>query len=195
MSKESKKPDEVREKRVTYEDYAAMDDDCRYELADGKLELMSPGPTTVHQVLSFELQRAIHETCGEEFLILCAPLDVILSRYEVRQPDLVIIRKDRMDIVRMRGVEGVPDVVVEVLSPSTLRRDKLDKLKVYAKYGIPEYWVVEPETGVLEQHLLTGDRYELAAVYQGADPVSSLVLPCVQFTMAQIMDRIPKLRD
>ncbi|MCU6707540.1 Uma2 family endonuclease [Paenibacillus sp. J5C_2022] len=186
---------EVREQRLTYDDYAAIDDGLRYELADGRLELMSPGPTSMHQLVSFEMQRTIFESCHMNYIVFYSPIDLILSTYEVRQPDLLMIHRSRMDIIRMRGIEGTPDLVVEILSPSTLRRDKLDKLRTYARYGIPEYWVVEPKVGMLEQYVLQGERYELHNVYEEEEPVSSPTVPCISFTMKGIMDNIPSIRD
>lgn len=192
--KRRKQAEEVREHGLTYDDYAALEDDNRYELVNGSLELMS-APTTVHQLIGAELFHAIYDTCRTDYILLMAPVDVILSTYEVRQPDLVMVRRDRMNIISKRGIEGAPDVVAEILSPSTLRRDRLDKGKVYAKYGIPEYWVIAPETGSLEQFLLEGGRYELHNVYAGADAVQSPNLPCASFTMKEIMERIPDIRD
>ncbi|WP_325176742.1 Uma2 family endonuclease [Paenibacillus alkalitolerans] len=194
MSNERKpRPEAVREHGLTYNDYAAIDDGNRYELAGGKLELMSPAPSVGHQLVSFEIQRTVFDSCGSQFIILNAPVDLILSQSEVRQPDLVIIRRDRIHIITRRGIEGPPDVVVEILSPSTLKRDRLDKLKTYARFEIPEYWVIDPEMGSLEQYLLEGKRYELNYVYVGDDPVTSPGMPCASFTMKGIMNNVPNI--
>lgn len=186
----------VKEEGLTYDDYAAIDDGLRYELVDGRLELMSPGPNTLHQLVSFEMSYLIADTCSSDYLIMTAPLDVILSLEEVRQPDLILIHRSRLHILSKRGVEGPPDLVVEILSPSTLKRDKIDKAQKYAFYGIKEYWIVDPENGVLEQYLIVSDgRYELINIFHGDEPVTSPTLTCVTFSMKQIMDRIPELRD
>jgi len=187
------KTDMIREGGLTYDDYAALDDGNRYELVDGRLELMSPGPSVIHQLVSYELQRSIARTCEKDYVILYAPIDLILSDSEVRQPDILLVRRDRMHILSKRGVEGPPDLVVEILSPSTLKRDKIDKLKTYARFRIPEYWVLEPELGVLEQYVLQGERYDIVNIFHGDDPVTSPNMPCVSFTMKEIMDRIPKI--
>nr|WP_276719335.1 Uma2 family endonuclease [Kyrpidia tusciae] len=187
------KPSVVREGGMTYDDYAALDDGNRYELAAGRLELMSPSPSPRHQLLSYELLRKLADTCERDYIILNAPIDLILSPSEVRQPDLLLVRRDRIHILTERGVEGPPDLVVEILSPSTLQRDKVDKAKVYAFYRIPEYWIVEPQTFVLEQYILEKERYELTAVYHGEEPVSSPGIPCISFTMQAIAERIPDI--
>jgi Uma2 family endonuclease len=88
---------------------------------------------------------------------------------------------------------GPPDIVVEILSPSTQRRDKLDKRNTYAAYGVPEYWVVDPVSGSLELHELMNGRYELVDVFIGDEVVQSNRLPCASFTMADIMRHVEAL--
>jgi len=183
--------DMLREENLTYDDYASWDDGNRYELVDGRLEAMSPGPNTTHQWVSFEIQKRISQTCSEEAVIFYAPIDVILSPREVRQPDLVVILRSNLGIVTKRGIEGPPDIVAEILSPSTAKRDKLSKTAAYAKYGIPEYWIVDPSEYYVEQHLLENGKYVLANVFAGEDPVVSPRLPCVSFTMQEIADSLP----
>jgi Uma2 family endonuclease len=88
---------------------------------------------------------------------------------------------------------GPPDLIVEILSPSTLRRDKVDKLKTYARFNVPEYWIVEPILGILEQYVLQEQRYELENVYQGDETVQSNQLRCVRFSMGEIINNIPHI--
>ena len=185
----------VKEGGLTYEDYASLDDGNSYELAGGQLELMSPAPSVIHQLVSFEIQKVLSRSCESDYIVLYAPVDVILSTTEVRQPDLVLINRKRLDILSKRGVEGAPDLVVEILSPSTLRRDKIEKLKSYAFFQIHEYWIVDPENGILEQYTLHEDRYELVDIYQREEPITSTSITCVSFTMAAIMRNIPHLTD
>lgn len=179
----------VGEQQVTYDIYAALPDDgLRYEVLDGSLELMSPGPNTSHQILSYNLQAKLSGSCKSEYLILYAPLDVILSPTNVVQPDLIFIRPERADIVTKRGIEGPPDLVVEILSPGSRHRDRVRKLRIYEKHGVPEYWILDPGAQTLEQHLLQGDRLELSRVYEGEEAVTSERLPCVSFTVAGLFD-------
>ncbi|WP_404450944.1 Uma2 family endonuclease [Virgibacillus necropolis] len=185
----------LRENNLTYNDYASIDDGNYYELSGGQLELMSPAPSVIHQLISFEIQKNITQSCESDYIILYAPVDMILSSTEVRQPDLVVISRKRIDIISNRGIEGAPDLVVEILSPSTLKRDKIDKLKTYAKFRIPEYWIVEPNTGILEKHILHDDQYNLVDIFQKDDPVNSPNIPCISFTMAAVMENIPHLSD
>lgn len=189
----NKNRDLLREENVTYEDYAEFDDGNRYELVDGCLELMSPGPGSIHQLVSFEIQKRISRTCEKEAIILCAPLDVILSEREVRQPDLVILLRSNLHRLVPRGIQGPPDIVVEILSPSTAKRDKLSKMVSYAKHGIPEYWIVNHSSCFLEQYLLDRDTraYSLANVFAEDEVVQSPVLSCASFSMQDIMDSLP----
>lgn len=195
MSKSDRKKqnDVVREQRLTYEDYANLDDGNRYELVDGQLELMSPGPSVTHQMVSAKLQFALTESCGDDYFVVSAPIDLILSASEVRQPDLVLIHRSRLDILSKRGIIGIPDLVAEILSPSTMKRDKLDKLRVYAQYQIPEYWIIDHNSRVLEQYTLGSTHFELVNLYQEDEQVQSEILPRVSFTMNEIMARIPEI--
>lgn len=101
-----------------------------------------------------------------------------------------------LDILSTRGVEGAPDyLVVEILSPSTLKQDKIDKLKSYAKFQIPEYRIVEPVSGILEEYILHAERYELYNVFQNNEQVTSPHIPCISFTMSEVINNIPAIKD
>jgi Uma2 family endonuclease len=180
--------DLVRETTVTYDDYAAIPDDGqRYEIDDGVLQVMSPAPTPRHQTVGYEIYRAVIESCTTDYYVFGAPIDVIFSPTEVRQPDLVMVHRNRANIITRRGIEGSPDLCAEVLSPHSLSRDKVKKLKAYAKYGVPEYWIIDPVYGALDQYVLSNGAYELVNVYSGDEPVCSDQLTCVRFTMNGIM--------
>lgn len=184
----------TREQPVTYDDYAGLPDDGkRYELVEGMLELMSPAPTPKHQAISNQMQTALTNSCHSEYMIFAAPVDLILSATEVRQPDIVMIHRSKKEIITGKGIEGTPDLVAEILSPHSVRRDKYSKMNTYAKYRIPEYWVVDPANEALEQYLLSGNKYELFAIYEKEDPVRSERLQCVSFTMGHIVDAVADL--
>ncbi len=179
----------VKEHPATYDDYANLPDDGkRYELADGVLELMSPAPTPKHQVISNQMQTVLTNSCQSEYIMFASPIDLILSPTEVRQPDIVMVHRNRLGIITRRGIEGAPDLVGEILSPHSIKRDKHKKLIAYAKYQIPEYWIVDPANEALEQYVLSSNKYELLEIYERDETVQSDRLPCVSFTMAQIVD-------
>ena len=186
MTERKDDKDRVKESPVTYEVYAEMPDDGnRYEILDGVLEMMSPGPSTVHQGVSGTLY-LLTQSCATDYVIYMAPLDIILNRTNVLQPDLVMIRRDRLDIVTMRGIEGAPDLVVEVLSPGSRKRDKVRKAAIYARHGVPEYWIIDPSARTLEQHVLASDHYVIGNLFEEGDTVLSDKLPCVSFTVAEL---------
>ena len=191
----TKKRDQlIREQPVTYEDYANLPDEgIRYEINDGRLEAMTPGPNAVHQFVVQQIEHRMVQNCSRDFIVLSAPIDLILSETEVRQPDLIMIRRDRLSIITKRGVEGLPDLIVEVLSPFSAKRDRQQKLIVYAKYRIPEYWIVDINNELLEQYLLTDQVYKLFEVYKENESVHSEQLPCISYTMRAIMESIPEL--
>ena len=186
MTERKEDKDRVKEQPVTYEVYAEMPDDGnRYEIFDGVLEMMSPGPSTVHQGVSGKLY-LLTQSCASEYVIYMAPLDIILNRTNVLQPDLVMIRRDRLDIVTMRGIEGTPDLVVEVLSPGSRRRDKVRKAAIYARHGVSEYWIIDTAARTLERHLLIEGQYVIGDLFEETDTVVSDKLPCVSFEVGEL---------
>jgi len=193
MSRKKKTYEEViKESPVTYDLYAnMMDDGNRYEVADGVLELMSPAPTTTHQMLIYKMVSSLEAGCGNGFIILLSPIDVILSDTEVRQPDIVMIHRTRMAIISDRGINGSPDLVVEIMSEHSRRRDKIQKRIAYAKYGVTEYWLVDLSNFTLEQYVLDGDRYELVEVYAEDDAINSQTVPCASFSMNGLVQSLP----
>ena len=124
-------------------DYMSLPDEPRCELIYGRL-YVSPSPNLVHQLVVVHLLVAVHrlalQTGGLAFI---APLDVTLAEHSVVQPDVLYVSPARRGILKNR-IEGAPDVVVEVLSGSTARRDRGEKMRLYASSGVVEYWVVDP---------------------------------------------------
>jgi Uma2 family endonuclease len=147
-------------------DYWALPEGERVELILGEL-LVSPAPKTLHQIvvgrLFARLQSAELQGGG---LALLAPADVVLSDDAILQPDLLYVSAGRRRIVGER-VQGPPDLVIEVISEGAERRDRVDKLALYARYGVAEYWIVDPRAQSIE-FLLLGDegRY---VVHTGVD--------------------------
>jgi Uma2 family endonuclease len=193
MDKDKKAAERIKEQQITYEIYAAMPDDGqRYEIVDGTLEMMSPSPSTKHQTVSGELGFVLRMSCKSEYMIYDAPLDVILSETNVLQPDILMVHRSRFHIVTVRGIEGPPDLVVEILSPYSRKRDKVDKMKTYAKHGVEEYWIVDSEARTLEQfRLVDSGLYELCNLFEGDESVTSDRLPCVSFVIGDIFRDIP----
>jgi Uma2 family endonuclease len=158
---------------LTYEDYAALPDDGRrYELHEGELSIaLTPG--TSHQRILKRLAALLDAHVEQRALgeVLFAPLDCILSPTTIVQPDLVFIDNSRAGLVSARGVEGPPTLVLEVLSPSTTKTDRGVKLQLYAKYGVPYYWIVDPGARTIEAFGLAGESYGLSTRAWGSEPV------------------------
>lgn len=159
---------------LTYSDYEALPSDGRrYELHAGELSV-TPAPSPRHQRIARRLLVALNQHVETRELgeLFAAPIDCILSDTTVVQPDLVYIGAQRMSAITARGIEGPPTLVVEILSPSTMQMDRSVKVQLYARHGVPYYWIVDPETGVIQAYALAGGVYELAAHMAGPGPVS-----------------------
>lgn len=169
-------------KRYTYSDYCTWEDfsdgKCiRYELIDGIPTVMD-GPNRRHQEISGELFAQLHTFLkGKPCKVYAAPFDVRLNADgaddTVVQPDIIVICDH--SILTDAGASGSPDMVVEILSPGTAQRDRLIKLRLYERYGIREYWIAEPDTGILTVYTLKDGKYSLE-VYDGASTVPVSVL-------------------
>ncbi|MBI1293805.1 Uma2 family endonuclease [bacterium] len=163
----------------TYADYARLpDDNWKYEVIEGVL-YMTPSPNTKHQRIIFRLllhlgQFVLQHKTGE---LLPAPYDVILpdDLGTPVQPDILFVRQDRRHIVGAKNTQGVPDLMIEVLSPSNWEDDRKVKFDVYARAGVPEYWIVDPLAETVEVFVLQEDAYTLLGRFTQDDTVQSQV--------------------
>lgn len=165
--------------RYTYEDYKLLPEDRRCELIEGDL-LMTPAPSFRHQTILTRLLVRVWSfvEAGGLGRVVPAPTDVILSQANVVQPDLLYVSKERLGIVEPNGgVGGAPDLVVEILSPSTSRRDLLTKRKLYADYGVREYWVVDPDAHTVEVLAQAPSGLETWQLFSAGSTVLSPLLP------------------
>ena len=150
------------DKHYTYADYASWDTDDRYELIDGVAYMMSPAPGRRHQGIQFNLSLQIGNFLkGKTCRAFAAPFDVRLDAAHdddtVVQPDIVVIcDRSKLDD---KGCNSAPDLVIEILSPSSLQRDVLLKFNKYLQAGVREYWVVDPDRKTASVHVLDGGRY------------------------------------
>ena len=131
-------------------------------------------PSTKHQSASANLFKLLSRHIDDRNLgkLFYAPIDLILDPTTILQPDLLFVFSSHQQIITERAVEGVPDLVVEILSPTTSRTDRVTKAQIYARYGVPVYWIVDPDEESIEIYLLDGDLFRLAATLQGgANPI------------------------
>jgi len=170
--------------RLTYSDWLRFPEDGRlYEIVGGEL-FVNPPPGIRHQRVSRNLEIAIathleNTKAGEVF---DAPIGVRLSEEDVPEPDLVVVLAAHADRIGEQVIEGAPDVVVEILSPGSAQRDVGVKKTLYAKHGIPEYWIADPESRTIEVFSLEASGYVSRALYRREETLSSAVL--VGFTVA-----------
>ena len=163
--------------KFTYEDYKHTPEDKRYELIDGEL-IMVPAPKVTHQRNSRKIGTPldifiIDNDLGEVFY---APTDVVLSNTDVVQPDILFVSKERSYIVTEDNIRGAPDLVVEVLSPSTAQRDRTLKRTLYALHGVPEYWQADTDAKNVTVLALDNGDYKVAGIYgEGQTLVSPLL--------------------
>jgi Uma2 family endonuclease len=138
------------------------EDGNRYEVIDGEL-YVTPPPTLAHQNASSTLHGYLWPYVRQRRLgkLFSAPVGVVLDDENGIQPDLVYVSRERLGILSERAIEGAPDLVMEVLSPSTQSRDRGLKMRRYAAAGVPHYWIVDPRARALEEYRLTASGYEL----------------------------------
>ena len=168
--------------RLTYRDYANTPDDERYELIDGEL-IMSESPIIAHQDNRMELgyQIQVFVKTNDAGIVYLPDTDVVLSDTDVVQPDLLFISKERRHIIGEANIQGAPDLVVEILSPSTARRDWGVKRELYAKHGVKEYWIADPANKIVWVMLLKDGVLEIQQTCHLGDTIASSVL--VGFTV------------
>ncbi len=172
----------------TYTDYLTLDDEKRYEIIEGEL-FMAPAPLVFHQEISSELFGMIWTFVKKNELgkVLAAPIDVILSDNSITQPDIVFVAKDNYQVIAKHGLIGPPDFVVEIISPSSIRRDRHQKKMLYEKFGIKEYWIVDPANKSIEQFNIVDGKYELTGFAAEKGTVISQVIDGLEIKVEEIM--------
>ena len=165
--------------RLTYRDYFDLpESDDRYELMDGEL-YMTPPPIPDHQGFLFVLTLALGNFVVEHELgrIYFSPIGVVLSDGDVLQPDMIFIRNERLNIIEGGYVRGAPDLVVEVLSPSTARRDRTVKHELYESSGVREYWLVDMRSRTIEVYIASDAGFVAVGVYGEGDTLTTSLFP------------------
>jgi len=173
--------------RFTYSDYLRLPEDKRYEILDGELHVV-PAPSSRHQRVAINLEVALFQyaKATNSGLVYHAPYDVVLSEDTVVQPDIIFIRHERAAIISEMNLQGQPDIAVEILSPTTRSKDLEVKRKIYAQFGILEYWIVDPDAGTVEVLIRPEAGYVSAGVYGITDRLSSPLLPDLNLPLSEI---------
>lgn len=167
----------VDRERYTYEDYCRLPEGAPYQLIGGEL-VMTPPPTPYHQMVSIKLELKMAGFVLEKALgvVLDAPLDVYLEETEAYQPDIIFIANERLAIIEEKRIKGAPDLVVEILSPSTGYYDLRSKYKVYEKAGVREYWIVDPHQKSVQVFCRREGKFVLDQEVESKGTVKSRVI-------------------
>ncbi len=173
---------------LTYDDYLSLPNDGkRYEIIEGEL-LMSPAPEPEHQDVLRNIFTALASFVSANALgkVYCAPIDVVLSMTDIVQPDIVFIAHDRLSIVRKKNIIAAPDLVIEIVSPSTAIIDRTRKKMLYEHHGVREYWIVDSETKSVEVYVRRDSRFGDLTIFRVPESAASSVLPGFTLPVEQI---------
>ena len=186
------RPEPTPSVKFTYEDFLHFPDDGkRHEIIDGE-HYVTPSPNTKHQRIATNLTVALGSylkphPAGEVFV---APFDVVFSDFDVVEPDLLYISRERRQILTSQHVRGAPDLAVEILSSGTRRTDEGKKHRLYERFGVGEYWVVDPELDTIGVYRRVHDAFvrvaELSAEH--ADVLTTPLLPGFSVTLAEVFE-------
>ena len=177
--------------KLTYDDFVLFPDDgMRHELIDGE-HYATPSPNLKHQKVSGSIHLLIASWLEDHPIgqIFYAPFDVVFSRYDVVEPDLLYVSNARTTkVLTPANVQGAPDLVIEIGSPSTRRRDETIKRHLYERSDVSEYWVVDPDIDVVRVYRRTGERFDRAMEFsrEAGEVLTSLLLPGLEMPLRRI---------
>ena len=176
--------------KLTYDDLMLFPDDGkRHEIIDG-VHYVTPSPNTKHQVVAGNLHLALGSYLKAQPIgvVFFAPFDVLFSQFDVVEPDLLYISRARRDVLTDKNVQGAPDLVVEILSPGTRKRDTTLKGTLYERGGVQEYWVVDPRLDRIRVFRRTDDVFVSAAelLAERGDALTSPLFPGLSVPLAEI---------
>lgn len=172
----------------TIDDYMKLPEGTRVELFEGEF-FMSPSPVFDHQKIILNLAMLLRTHARSRGLgeVILSPFDCHLSRITAVQPDIVFVAAAHLG--RIQGwLRGAPDLAIEVLSPTHEERDRIVKRDLYAKYGVPEYWIVDPEARTVEVFSLSRDRYEPRGYFRDDESLASPLLPDFRPALREIFE-------
>ena len=175
--------------RYTYKDYLLIDDDKRYEILRGGL-IMVPAPFTIHQRLLRNIEDILWNFVKEKKLgeVLVAPTDVVLSEDIVVQPDILFISKEGLDIIKEAAIMGSPDLIVEIISPSSASYDTVEKRDIYEEYGVKEYWLVFPQEKAIEVLALEDGVYRELCKGRKTGVVRSKIIAGLEVDLKEVFE-------
>lgn len=179
-----------RQGHWTYEAYAALPEDGnRYEIMQGVL-MMAPAPEPAHQGIAEEINSYLRSQIlyTGRGLVLTSPIDVVLSEHTTVQPDVLVLLKEHLNRLQKKRIVGIPDLAVEVISPSSAAYDRLVKYNVYERMRVPEYWLVNIDEQTIEVFVLEADTYSSLGVFQGDQSLVSRIVPEITIPVSQLFN-------
>lgn len=178
----------AEKKRYTYEDYAKLPEGSPYQLIGGKL-IMVPSPTPYHQRISRKIEFLLLQHVEKNDLgeVLYSPIDVYFGEEDTFQPDIIFISKERLSIIGDAKIEGAPDLIIEILSPSTAYYDLGRKYKVYEEAGVKEYWLIHPDRKRIEIHINREGTFELVHAVEETGIIKSELLKNFEVDLEKIL--------
>ncbi len=167
----------VKEKIHNIKDYKLLPEGSPYQLIEGEL-IMTPAPSPFHQIISGNLFEKIRMFAKERNagIVLYSPIDIYLDDENAYQPDIVFISKGKQEIIKDDGIHGAPDLIIEILSPSTAYYDIKKKYKVYERCGVKEYWIVDPLQKTIEVFFNKEGGFKLVGSAKGEGEINSEIL-------------------
>lgn len=179
--------------KLTYDDYVLFPDDGkRHELIDGE-HFVTPSPNTKHQTIAVNLTGMIWSHLQQQPIgrVFAAPFDVVFSDFDVVEPDLLYMSIERAaNVLTSKHARGAPDLVVEIGSKGTRRRDETIKRRLYERFGVSEYWVIDPDLDAIKVYRRIGERYERTAKLslEDDDVLTTPLLPGLDLPLAKIFE-------
>lgn len=175
-------------KKYTYKDYLNIADDKRYELIGGELIMMTPSPIPYHQWISKNIEYEIERFVREKNLgkVFDAPCDVYFDDENVIQPDILFVSEERTHIIGKTHIQGAPDLAVEILSESTAYTDLMKKKRLYARFGVKEYWIVDPDGKTIEIYCLKKGVFALFKSFSENDELESPLLTGLKIGLSPV---------
>jgi Uma2 family endonuclease len=174
----------------TYTDYVRWPDDERWEIISGEAYAMTPAPSIRHQEISGYLYSLLAQFFkGRDCKPFYAPTDVVFDEQNIVQPDLLVVC-DKNKITE-KNIQGAPDLVVEILSPSTAVKDKREKRALYERFGVREYLIVYPAEELMEHFVLSDGRYGTAEVFGWDEILSLAIFPELALNLWEVFDKQP----
>jgi Uma2 family endonuclease len=165
----------------------------RYETIAGIRYDMKPSPLIDHQVLVTRLWQAIDQTCDLDGIIVVAPMDVHFDEDNIVQPDVIFISNANLSIIHGKKIHGTPNLLIEILSPSSGAHDKIRKKALYEKFGVPEYWIVDPILKTVDRFALNDGNMQLLETYGEEDRIESDLLPCIQIRLSEVFGALKRI--